>query len=45
MSDVTAVFLHPLLQLHPVLQVYLALGILTLALAGGAHLWHCHGSP
>lgn len=40
MSDMTAVFIHPLLQLHPALQVYLALGILTLAVVGGAHLWH-----
>jgi hypothetical protein len=40
MSDMAAVFLRPLLQLHPALQVYLALGVLTLAVAGGAHLWH-----
>lgn len=36
----TAVFLHPLLQLHPALLLYLALGLLTLVVAGGAHLWH-----
>jgi hypothetical protein len=29
-----------LLQLHPVLMLYLALGVLTLAVSGGAHLWH-----
>jgi hypothetical protein len=36
----TTVFLYRLLQLHPALQVYLALGVLTLAVAGGAHRWH-----
>jgi hypothetical protein len=29
-----------LLQLYPVLMLYLALGVLTLAVSGGAHLWH-----
>jgi hypothetical protein len=40
MSGMTTVLLHSLLQLHPALQVYLALGVLTLAVAGGGHLWH-----
>ena len=40
MSEMAAAFLHRLLQLHPALQVYLTLGVLTLGVAGGAHLWH-----
>ena len=33
-------FLESLFQLHPALLLYLALGVLTLAVSGVAHLWH-----
>ena len=40
MKDIDLDFFESLLQLHPALLLYLALGMLTLAVAGGAHLWH-----
>ena len=40
MKDIDLDFLEPFFQLHPAVLLYLALGVLTLAVAGGAHLWH-----
>lgn len=40
MNHMALDFLESLFQLHPALLLYLALGVLTLAVAGGAHLWH-----
>lgn len=40
MSDAAPRLFNAMLQLHPALLLYLALGVLTLAVAGGAHLWH-----
>ena len=40
MNDMNLDFFESLLQIHPALLLYLALGVLTLAVAGGAHLWH-----
>jgi hypothetical protein len=40
MNDIDLDFLEPFFQLHPAVLLYLALGVLTLAVAGGAHLWH-----
>ena len=40
MSDPAAGIFNAMPQLHPALLMYLAVGVLTLAVAGGAHLWH-----
>lgn len=40
MKDIDLEFLEPFFQLHPAVLLYLALGVLTLVVAGGAHLWH-----
>jgi hypothetical protein len=42
MSAPAAGIFNAMPQLHPALLMYLAVGVLTLAVAGGAHLWHHH---
>jgi hypothetical protein len=39
MSELNAVSLHSLLDMHFVKLLYLGLGVLTLVIAGGTHLW------